>query len=177
LLIVHALGLRVPASAQKPAAAARERVTFKSGDLTLVGFLCKPDGTGSLPGVIWNHGSQKNPGTQRQFDAVAAILVPAGYVVFAPMRRGHGDSEGSYIMDQLRRAQGSRAAAGQLLVRLMEGEHLDDQLAGQAYLRSLPYVDPNRLVVAGCSFGASRPCSPPNAARATRRRRPSRLPR
>jgi len=88
LSIVLALGLWVPASAQKPAAAARERVTFKSGDLTLVGFLFKPDGTGPLPGLIWNHGSEKNPGTQRQFDAVAAILVPAGYVVFAPMRRG-----------------------------------------------------------------------------------------
>jgi len=152
-LIVLALGLPVPVGAQKPAASARERVTFKSDNLTLVGFLFKPDGTGPFPGLIWNHGSEKNPGAQRQFDAVAGIFVPAGYVVFAPMRRGHGDSEGPYIMDQLRRAQGSRAAAGQLLVRLMEGEHLDDQLAGQAYLRSLPYVDQNRLVVAGCSFG------------------------
>lgn len=152
-LIVLALGLPVPVSAQKPAASARERVTFKNDNLTLVGFLFKPDGTGPFPGLIWNHGSEKNPGAQRQFDAVAGIFVPAGYVVFAPMRRGHGDSEGPYIMDQLRRAQGSRAAAGQLLVRLMEGEHLDDQLAGQAYLRSLPYVDQNRLVVAGCSFG------------------------
>ena len=78
MLIVHALGLRVPASAQKPAAAARERVTFKSGDLTLVGFLCKPDGTGSLPGVIWNHGSQKNPGTQRQFVEEGGWATPRG---------------------------------------------------------------------------------------------------
>lgn len=152
-LIALALGLSAQARAQAPAAPARERVTFRSGTLTLVGFLFKPEGTGPFPGLIWNHGSEKNPGAMRQFDAVAAIFVPAGYVVFAPMRRGHGESEGPYIMDQLRRAQGSRASAGQLLVRLMEGEHLDDQLAGQAYLRSLPYVDQSRLVVAGCSFG------------------------
>src|SRR5262245_34294240 len=129
------------------------RVSFKSDHLVLVGFLFKPHGSGPFPGLIWNHGSERSPGTTQQFAAVAAIFVPAGYVVFAPMRRGHGDSEGPYIMDQLRRVQGSRASVGQVLVRLMEGEHLDDQLAGQAYLRSLPYGDPNRLVVAGCSFG------------------------
>ncbi len=152
-LIVLALGLPIPAGAQAPVASARERVTFKSGNLTLVGFLFKPEGSGPFPGLIWNHGSEKSPGTTRQFATVAAIFVTAGYVVFAPMRRGHGESEGPYIMDQLRRVQGSRAAVGQLLVGLMEGEHLDDQLAGQAYLRSLPYVDQTRVVVAGCSFG------------------------
>ena len=84
---------------------ARERVTFKSDGLTLVGFLFQPDGPGPFPGLVWNHGSEKNPGSLRQFDTVAAIFVPAGYVVFAPVRRGHGDSEGPYVMDQLRRAE------------------------------------------------------------------------
>jgi len=134
------------------AAFSKARVTFKSDGLTLVGFVFKPDGSGPFPGLIWNHGSEKSPGTMRQFDAVAAIFVPAGYVVFAPMRRGHGDSEGPYVMDQLRRGQDNHVAAS-LAVRLMEGEHLDDQLAGQAYAKRLPYVDPQRLVVAGCSFG------------------------
>jgi dienelactone hydrolase len=134
-----------------PAGVSKERVTFQSDHLTLVGFLFKPDGPGPFPGLIWNHGSEKSPGTMRQFDAVAAIFVPAGYVVFAPMRRGHGDSEGPYIMDQLRRAEGHGAPA--LAVRLMDGEHLNDQLAGLAYVKALPYVDSRRLVVAGCSFG------------------------
>src|SRR6266850_2548096 len=152
-LIVVASWHPAPAMAQaQPAAFATERVTFKSDGLTLVGFLFKPDGSGPFPGLIWNHGSEKSPGTMRQFDAVAAIFVPAGYVVFAPMRRGHGDSEGPYVMDQLRRGQDNHAAAS-LAVRLMEGEHLDDQLAGLAYLKRQPYVDPHRLVVAGCSFG------------------------
>lgn len=133
-----------------PARISRERVTFKSDGLTLVGFLFQPDGPGPFPGLVWNHGSEKNPGSLRQFDTVAAIFVPAGYVVFAPVRRGHGDSEGPYVMDQLRRAEGGRNS---LLVRVMEGEQLGDQLAGQEYLRRLPRVDPNRLVVAGCSFG------------------------
>jgi carboxymethylenebutenolidase len=150
-LVVVASWHPAPATAQSPSpSVSKERVTFKSDNLTLVGFLFKPDGPGPFPGLIWNHGSERNPGTARQFDTLAAIFVPAGYVVFAPMRRGHGDSEGPYIMDQMRRADGGRAS---LLVRVMEGEHLDDQLAGQAYLKRLPNVDPNRLVVAGCSFG------------------------
>jgi dienelactone hydrolase len=151
-LVVVASWHPAPTAAQPSRAPSRERVTFTSDNLTLVGFLFKPDGSGPFPGLIWNHGSEKSPGTMRQFDAVAAIFVPAGYVVFAPMRRGHGDSEGPYVMDQLRRAQESHGA-GALAVRLMEGEHLDDQLAGLEYLKRLPYVDPRRLVVAGCSFG------------------------
>ncbi len=150
LLVVLVLWLSAPARAQTapPATYMKERVTFRSDHLTLVGVLFRPDGPGPFPGLIWNHGSEKDP-NRGQFDAVAAIFVPAGYVVFAPMRRGHGESEGRYILDELRR---ERQSSG-LLVRLMEGEHLDDQLAGQRYLRSLPYVDPSRLVVAGCSYG------------------------
>src|SRR5262245_15990115 len=72
----------------------RQRVTFKSGALTLVGYLSKPEGPGPFPAVLWNHGSEQNPGGGPQFNAVASIFVPAGYVVFAPMRRGHSDSEG-----------------------------------------------------------------------------------
>ena len=152
-LIAVASSLLAPATAQTQSATlSKERVTFKSGGLTLVGFLFKPAGAGPFPALVWNHGSERSPGTMRQFDAVAAIFVPAGYVVFAPMRRGHGDSEGPYIMDQLRRGRDSHAS-GSLAVRLLEGEHLDDQLAGQAYVERLPYVDPQRLVVAGCSFG------------------------
>jgi len=150
--VVLGLCLAGPARAQDAPTATytKERVTFKSGNLTLVGFLFKPGKPGRLPGLIWNHGSEKDPGSAPQFDAVAAVFVPAGYVVFAPMRRGHGDSEGPYIQDQLQ----SRGALGnQLQVQLLESEQLDDQLAGLAYLKSLPYVDQGRLAVAGCSYG------------------------
>ena len=133
----------------------KQRVSFKSGDLTLVGFLFKPAGTGPFPAVVWNHGSEKSPGTSVQFDSVAGIFVPAGYVVFAPLRRGHGFSEGKYISDstaEVREASGPDAAA-RLVVKLMETQQLDDQLAGLAYVKQLSYVDTTRLVVAGCSYG------------------------
>src|ERR1700704_3863890 len=83
-------------TAQRPAHN-KQSVTFKSGQLTLVGVVYKPDGAGPFPTVIWNHGSEKTPGRSRQFDAVADIFVPAGYAVVAPSRRGHDSSEGAYI--------------------------------------------------------------------------------
>ncbi len=47
------------------------------------------------------YGSEKNPGTGPESDAVANLFVPAGYVVSAPIRRGQGDSQGEYIGDRL----------------------------------------------------------------------------
>lgn len=133
----------------------RIRVTFNSGNLTLVGYLFKPPGDGPFPGVIWNHGSEQNPDAGPEFDAVAQILVPAGYVVFAPMRRGHGASQGEYIQDQLEQVRKSKGAtaAQQFFVDQMAGPQLDDQLAGLTYVKSLTFVDKNRLAVTGCSYG------------------------
>jgi hypothetical protein len=73
-----------------------QTVNFKSGDHTLLGVLYKPEGRGPFPALIWNHGSEKAPEAGPQFGSVASIFVPVGYVVFAPVRRGHGSSTGRY---------------------------------------------------------------------------------
>jgi dienelactone hydrolase len=130
-------------------------VTFNAGDHELRGVLFRPQGDGPFPALIWNHGSEKTPGATPQFESVASIFVPAGYVVFAPVRRGHGYSKGQYIVDvirQTRTAKGAEAAR-RVAVQLLETEQLDDQLAGLAYAKQLPFVDPNRIAVAGCSYG------------------------
>ena len=125
-----------------------ELITFKSGDLALKGFVWKPEGSGPFPAIVWNHGSEKQPGTVA---SVAPYFVSRGYVFLVPHRRGQGQSAGTYIMDQLHAAV-SPAQRSRMLVALHE-VHLQDQLAALAYLRSLPYVDQNRLVVMGASFG------------------------
>src|SRR5438445_1856989 len=104
---VLAFGITASAAQSPAPAPATERVSFKSHGLTLSGFLFKPDGPGPFPAIVWNHGSEKNPGGGPQFGTVAGIFVPHGYVVFAPVRRGHQMSEGSYITDQIDRARQS----------------------------------------------------------------------
>src|SRR5437016_1345120 len=88
-------------------------------------------GDSGTPPLCWDHGSEQDPASAPQFDSVAAAFVPAGCVVVAPVRRGHGASQGEYIQDRIRATfqREGPAAAEQLMVRLMEGEQLDDQLA------------------------------------------------
>ncbi|HUH96215.1 MAG TPA: prolyl oligopeptidase family serine peptidase [Anaerolineales bacterium] len=149
----------LPAPTLLPTAAPAQtgqRVTFTSDGLSLEGYLYKPAGDGPFPGIIWNHGSEDSSDQISEFEAVAQIFVPAGYVVFAPAGRGQGGSQGQSIQDQVQQEQSSNgaAAAQKLFVQQMEGPQLDDQLAGLAYLKSLPYVDTARLAAAGCSYGA-----------------------
>ena len=133
------------ASAQSPRP---QLIGFKSGDLDLKGFIWKPLGDGPFPALLWNHGSEKSPGS---VDSVAPYFVTKGYVFFVPHRRGQGRSPGPYIVDELNLA-GSRGERGQLLVNLHE-THLEDQLAGLKYLKGLTFVDTNRIAVMGFSFG------------------------
>lgn len=133
----------------------KEKVSFKSGDLTLVGYLYKPGGAGPFPSLISNHGSDKDPYASHGLDISSEMFVAAGYVVMVPLRRGHGESPGPFMGDLVQQEKKTKgdAAADQLVVQLLEGPELDDQLAGLAYLKNLPYVDKNRLGVIGCSYG------------------------
>jgi carboxymethylenebutenolidase len=125
-----------------------ELITFTSGELALKGFIWKPAGPGPFPAIVWNHGSEKFPGT---VNSIAPYFVSRGYVFFVPHRRGQGRSPGPYIMDQLNAAV-LPAQRSRMLVALHEVQ-LQDQLAALAYLRSRTDVDQNRLVVMGASFG------------------------
>ncbi len=154
-LVITITFARGQAPATPTAPIIKQPVTFRSDGLALLGYLFKPEGAGPFPAVLWNHGSERAPGRMQQIDTMAAIFMRAGYVVFAPVRRGHEGSEGPYIIDEINRTRESRGLeeANRLTVRKLETEQLDDQLAGLAYLRRLPFVDGSRIVVAGCSYG------------------------
>jgi len=138
-----------------PASIHRERVTFVNDGLTLVGYVYKPAGAGPFPAVVWNHGSEQDPKPDGEFARVAELIVPAGFVLFAPERRGQGESQGPYIVDVVRkeRADHGDEAGDKLLVRLMETNQLEDQLAGLKRLKEVEYVNPHQLAVMGCSYG------------------------
>jgi len=133
----------------------KKRVAYKSGPLWLEGYVFKPAGRGPFPVVVWSHGSEPRPGAGGQFDGIARVFVPHGFVVFAPTRRGHDESDGAYITYERARAVGAggQRAGDSLVARRLPAEQLDDQLAGIAWLEHVPFVDATRMVVAGCSFG------------------------
>jgi len=139
------------------AASTGETVAFPSGELTLHGVVYKPEGRGPFPAVLYNHGSAAGMLSQQAFDALAPVFVSHGWVFFGPYRRGQGASAtaGPYIGDQIDTATrtGGLAAAAALMVRLLETDHLDDQLAALAWLRTQTFVDARRIAVAGNSFG------------------------
>jgi carboxymethylenebutenolidase len=126
-------------------------VSFQSGNFTLRGFLYKPAGDGPFPAILWNHGSEKQPG---ELPEVAPDAVARGFVLFIPHRRGQGLSPGPYIMDEVNRASdiGGRGDRDRTVVAEMR-VHLEDQVAAMTYLQSLPFVDTKRIAVMGCSFG------------------------
>ncbi len=100
------------------------QVSYPSGSLTLVGTLCKPAGIGPFAATSYHHGGKEGQIGGAPEETCAA-LAQAGFVGFAPIRRTDLDFQGN----------------------------LTDVQAGIDYLKTLAYVDPNRLAVVGFSRG------------------------
>lgn len=140
LLVALVLATAVRAAEPQP-------VSFQSGDRELRGFIFKPEGAGPFPAVLYNHGSERLPGSKPE---IGNFFASRGYVTFVPHRRGQGRSPGPYIMDALGHASG--AMRGQMLVSLHDQQQ-EDVAAALEFLRKIPYVDAANIAVAGCSFG------------------------
>jgi carboxymethylenebutenolidase len=140
------------------AAAPAETVAFASGNKVLHGLIFKPEGDGPFPVILYNHGSAEGMANSAAFDALAPMFVSQGWAFFAPYRRGQGLSAdaGPYIGEQIAaaRERGGATLAGETMVRLLQTEQLDDQLAALAWLNRQPFVHPSQIAVMGNSFGA-----------------------
>jgi len=135
----------------------QEVVTFPSGTLTLRGVVYKPKGRGPFPAVIYNHGSAPGMLSRQAFEALGPVFAAHGWVFLGPYRRGQGlsASAGPYIGDQIAAAdkKGGRSAAAATMVRLLETDHLNDQLAAREWLKTQHFVKAGSIAVAGNSFG------------------------
>ena len=140
LLFTWAQGISVAQS--KP-----EEVVFPSDGRELHGFLWKPEGVGPFAVIVWNHGSEKLPGSQ---PVLAKFYTAHSYVFFVPHRRGQGRSPGNSIQDLI--AQAPPGERGRRMVELQESE-VDDVVAALDYLKAQPFVDSARIVISGCSYG------------------------
>ncbi len=132
-----------------------DTVTFVSGGLTLHGVLWKPAGAGPFPAIMYSHGSGSDYTPEAA--ALGSFYSQHGYVFFMPYRRGSGLSKdvAPYILDVLDsvgRASGPEGRSAKM-AEYLNGVHLDDAMAGVAYLRARPFVDASRVTAAGNSFG------------------------
>lgn len=139
-----------------------ETVIVRSGTLQLRALLWRPRGRGPFPAILFNHGRGLTPQTEGRVEGITElghVFASHGYVFLALFRRGEDLSadQGVFIgnlLDRERAANGDEAAE-KLQVRLLESDHLEDALAGIAFLRSLPEVDGSRVALVGHSFGGS----------------------
>ncbi|MGD1029013.1 alpha/beta hydrolase family protein [Candidatus Binatus soli] len=136
---------------------ASETVSFKSGGLVLHGLLYRPAGAGPFPVVLYNHGSAPGMLNNVAFEALGPMFVAHGWAFFAPYRRGQGLSSdaGPYIGDEIAaaRSRGGEAQAADTMVRLLETNQFQDQMAALAWLKNQPFVRPTNIAVMGNSFG------------------------
>lgn len=154
LLLLPALALACSRPAPAPpgdadAPPARAEVRILSGDLTLRGWVFRPAGAGPFPALVYNHGSERDPGLDFLGD-LGDWFRARGYVLLLPFRRGAGGSDGAYWKDGVppERDPGYWPAT----IAQLEKENTDVS-AAIAWLRAQPYVDGARVSVAGCSFG------------------------
>jgi dienelactone hydrolase len=154
----------LPAFSQPAQPAVPQVVEFSSGKLHLKGYFWKPAGPGPFPAVLFNHGSGGKTAdltAGMQITEAAEILAPFfvkhGYAFFYPFRRGHGPSadQAPFMQDVLQREEEAkgREASQHLQFTFTTGDQLDDVLAALAYLKTAPGIDPQRIAVAGHSFG------------------------
>ena len=104
---------------------AAERISYRSGGLTLAGYLCLPVGPGPFAAVVYNHGGvgDRVGGAPRE---TCEVLATAGYIGFSPIRRA---------------------------TRSLDG-HGDDIRAALARLQQVAGVDASRIAMIGFSRGA-----------------------
>ncbi|HEY2839268.1 MAG TPA: prolyl oligopeptidase family serine peptidase [Pirellulales bacterium] len=127
-------------------------LTYPSGDLKLPGWIYKPAGDGPFPVVIWNHGSEQRPTAHPE---LGKFYTEHGYVLFLPVRHGHGEAPGDYIValqDKHRAEIDDLTIVQRKAVELHE-VYNRDVVAAVKWIREQPFVDPKRLAISGCSYG------------------------
>jgi dienelactone hydrolase len=158
---VAAVGARQPRATDAPKPEQPITVTVESGTLSLRAQLWKPAGAGSHPAVLFNHGSYRNTQalTPSQAATLGSVFARHGYVFLFLFRQGIGLSKGQGTADGELMSRAAETEGGEgrnrVQMQLLEGEEQDEAFAALAYLRTRPFVDANRIVLVGHSFGGS----------------------
>jgi dipeptidyl aminopeptidase/acylaminoacyl peptidase len=117
-----------------------EKVTYRSDSLAISAYLYKPLNARPgerFPAIVFAHGGPTGQYSDT-YDAQMQFFVHQGYVVLAPNFRG-GSGYGRAFAD--------------LNNKCWAHCDLKDLVAGVQYLKTLPYVNPDRMGVTGTSHG------------------------
>ena len=136
-----------PASASEPGGPQYSTVFYTHDNLELEAYFFKPAGAGPFPVVVYNHGSRAGAERlERPMLFIAQVLVPAGYAVIVPERRGYGKSEGKTFDEEIGGERGARFLGRQQA-------EAGDVLAAVEYAKVNLPIDKKRIALMGYSFG------------------------
>ncbi len=129
-----------------------EIIYYTSDTVKLKGYLVKPAGKGPFPVYMWNHDSEKEPVFN---NSIANFWVKQGYLFFMPIRGGHSDNPGEYIVNNEKQINRRREMA-QVVFKQVYIQHQQankDVVSALKWIRHQSYTDSNRVVVAGAGYG------------------------
>ena len=120
------------------------------GGYTIAATILRPDAAGPFGVVVLNHGvsASARERARESSDLLinsAAVFARRGYVVVLPLRRGFGDTGGEMAEDPGSCSNPDYKGA--------EKNAAEDVMVAYDYARTLPYVDANRMILAGQSAG------------------------
>src|SRR6059058_3013158 len=127
----------------------RVRIAAPSGR-TIAATTLRAEGQGPFGAVILNHGVSASARERARESSdllinAAAVFARRGYVVVMPLRRGFGATGGEMAEDP--------GSCSNPDYRAAESNAADDVMAAYEFARALPYVDGNRMILAGQSAG------------------------
>jgi dienelactone hydrolase len=129
-----------------------KELSFRSGDLTLKGYLYLPPGPGPFPCMVRNHGSGIQQGTTDvSRPGTASWLLQWGIASFLPHRRGYGNSPGTPWRQDCSAEFGTPEYDDQIARRL--DAESNDVLAALDLVQGLPEIRADHVGVMGSSFG------------------------
>jgi dienelactone hydrolase len=127
-----------------------EKGLFGTSERDIVATTYSPDGAGPFPLIVLSHGDPPDAldrpkvGRYRKL-AQIRVFVQMGYFVIVPIRRGFGDTGGTYAEGSGSCRHPDYASAGRAAA--------EDLLATLQFARKLPQVDPSRVILVGQSAG------------------------
>ncbi|MGI9085528.1 MAG: alpha/beta hydrolase family protein [Aeromicrobium sp.] len=109
-----------------------QKVTYRSGDLTIDGQVCRPTGRGPHPVLIWNHGGFAGLDDWNNPGGFCAVAARSGWVLAESSYRGEDGSDGE--------------------IEICLGE-VDDSLSLLETVLDQSYADADRVAMVGVSHG------------------------